>query len=248
MFKRLTRIILLLSLVLVQTSCFEQVVEQTDLSSKKEDPLPPNHPPTTPETPTTVKPSLLANGTMILGSRFFVASVLRNIFTTSDMTTVQIKAFNDIIDAGVYFYPNVFGGAANLYSTRGLKETTSSGCGLACPNESYQDLVLNQPSTPARSVLLGKTCARLLDNTTYLTAGLNKVGVSVTTPTPDVVEFDNNKIVSIYELFYLSSPDPEVAAAVATSVAEAKSKGFSRLDQWRFAYLLICESGHWQML
>lgn len=247
MFKRLIRIIFLLSLVLVQSSCFEQVVEQTDLSSKEE-PLPPNHPPTTPGTPTTAKPSLLANGTMILGSRYFVASVLRNIFTSSDMAAAQIKAFNDIIDTGVFYYPNVFGGAANLYSTRGLKETTSSGCSLACPNESYQDLVLNQPSTPARSVLLGKTCQRLLDSSTYFTSALNKVGVSVTTPTPDVIEFDNNKISSIYELFYLTSPEPDVATAIAASVAEAKTKGFSRLDQWRFAYLLICESGHWQML
>lgn len=247
----MVKIILLLTLVLFETSCFEQVVQQTDLSSKQNEPaLPTNHPPvTSPDAAptTTAKPSILANGTMVMGSRFFVASVLRNIFTASSFTASQTATFNTVIDEGVFRYPNIFGGAANLYSTRGLKEMTDASCFLSCNNENYQDLPLNMASTPARSVLLSKTCQRILDNSVFLTAGLEKIGVTVPMSL-DVQEFDNNKIASIYELFYLNSPDASIQEAVATSVASAKAKGFSKIDQWRFAYLLICESGHWQML
>lgn len=245
------RIVLLLALVVFQSSCFEQVVQQTDMSSKQSDPaLPTNHPPVnSPDSaPTTAaKPSILANGSMVMGSRFFVASVLRNTFTSSSFTASQTATFNTIIDEGIFRYPNIFGGAANLYSTRGLKEMTDASCGLSCNNESYQELPLNMPSTPARSVLLGKTCARILDNSVFLTAGLEKIGVTVPMSL-DVQEFDNSKIASIYELFYLSSADSAILDAVAAGVASAKTKGFSKIDQWRFAYLMICESGHWQML
>lgn len=242
------KILLLLTFIIFQSSCFEQVVEKTDSSAKQEE-LPPNHPPVTPDTPTvTPKPSILANGTMLMGSRFFVASVLRNIFTTSEMTASETLTFNTIIDEGVFRYPNIFGGAANLYSSRGLKEMTDASCNLACSNENYQELPLNMPSTPARSVLLAKTCQRILDSTLFLSAGLSKVGVMVPSPTTNIQEFDNNKIAGIYELFFLSTPDATIQSAITDSVADAKAKGFSKLDQWRFAYLLVCESGHWQML
>jgi hypothetical protein len=203
---------------------------------------------TNPDTSVSAKPSILANGTMVMGSRFFVASVLKNIFTSSSLTASQTITFNTIIDEGVFRYPNIFGGAANLYSTRGMREMTDASCNLACSNENFQELPLNMPSTPARGVLLSKTCARILDNPVFLAAGLEKVGVNIVSPYSDAPDFNNSKIAGIYELFFLNTPDPEIQEALATSVASAKSKSFSKLDQWRFAFLLVCESGHWQML
>lgn len=242
------RIIILATLVLFQSSCFEQVVEQTDLSSKQDPSLPTNHPPVTNPDTVAAKPSILANGSMLMGSRYFVASVLRNVFTSTSLTASQTQTFNTIIDEGVFRYPNIFGGAANLYSTRGMKEMTDATCNLSCNNESYQELPLNMPSTPARSVLLSKTCARILDNSVFLATGLGKVGVNVVSPYSDAPTFDSNKVAGIYELFFLNSPDPEIQSTIAAAVADAQAKGFSKLDQWRFAFLLICESGHWQML
>lgn len=243
------RIILLLTFVLFQSSCFEQVVQSADPNTKNqvEPDLPPDHPPV-PDTETTSKPSILANGTMVLGSRFFVASVLKNIFTTTTLTASQTIQFNKIIDEGLFRYPHIFGGAANLYSTRGMMEMTDARCFLSCSNENYQELPLNMASTPARGVLLSKMCARILDDSAYLAAGLEKVGINIGSPFTAAPDFNNNKIAGIYELFFLNKPDAQIQEALATSVASAKTKGFSNIEQWRFAFLLVCESGQWQML
>jgi len=241
------RSIFILSTFLVLNGCLESVKETVSSSSV---PLPEQHPavdaPMTGSAPQ--KSSNLANGTMMLGSRFFVGSVFKNIFfDPNTMSSGQLKSLNDLLDGTIHKNPDLFGGAPNIYSTRGLKEIPGANCGGRCSNEDLLDLPLMQPSTPARSVILSKACQSVLDNTVFFGEALKKIQINITYASNN--DFDSQKINDVYKLFYLDDLSNEtLKTSLLAAAQEAKRKGFSKLDQWRLIYLMICESGYWQIL
>jgi len=162
------RILLTLTVVHFLVGCLESktlppVQELSSVMPSVTNPVQPVTPIT--QDPGVVAKSIFAQSAMPLGSRYFIASVFRNGFTRSDMTASDHKALNDIFDQTLNKGADVFGGALDFYSTRGMKENIDASCTwTTCSSEAQTKVPLNLPSSPGRSNALGNTCKRVLDN------------------------------------------------------------------------------------
>jgi len=51
------------------------------------------------------------------------------------------------------------------------------------------------------------------------------------------------------KFFYLGvTIEPEIKEAILMSIEESKYLSYGALDQWRLAFMLICQTPYWQIL
>lgn len=241
----MTRVLLVLGIFISMIACTPKSnpPEVQDISPA----LPADHPPTSGMPgglPTGNKvDSLFASGNLYLGSRYYVSSIFRRVFDGSTLTTQQTYDLDDDLDVYILNYPTVLGGAPNLYSTRGFTDVRSAFNPWGQNALMYTPM--NIPSTPARASVITKACRKFLDVDAYFKEALNKISVNYdANPT-----FDANKIGDIYGLFYIDKEiNIDLKTAINSTVTAVKNNGGTNRDQWRQAYLMICESPFWQLL
>jgi hypothetical protein len=238
------RKIIMLSCSLALSACLSEKVG----SSNETVPLPENHPPVG-GTPTTKTSSVATTDvTLLSGDRFFIESTLSNVFMPSGASSGTITSFKTILNSTVHNAAPDFGGAANLYSTLGLKDSSEAartGGNGQFLNESAMQISLMAPPTPARIAVLTDTCRQLSSNDTFLTGALNNISI----PSPTVTAITEPKMLELYGAFSPGSePSSEYLSGLNAliQILNTKTPALTQLEKWRGLVFVICADPYWQ--
>jgi hypothetical protein len=159
-----------------------------------------------------------------MGSRFYVASTLNEIFGTSAETVTSSLVMPNI---------NQFGGPCDPYIEND------------CTEQSQSQAPQIPVTTSARAALTIRACERIVSAdlaiTTAIETVLGSLPAVLSWPTPE-------NTISLFQLFYSDRiPAVEVQAALSGIVQAAQAQSLPPIEAWRFLLFTLCSSPDWQI-
>jgi hypothetical protein len=167
---------------------------------------------------------LAAMGQLRLSDRFYVASLLGQVYATDPAT-------NGILKTLVTLQIPLLGGACDPYQND-------------CASSSQTQTGMIPTMNPARGSLITRACDNLnADDASVKRAVAALDGGPFTTDhAPDV-----DAAAAVFAAFHPQIEAPAaVASGLASVAAAAAGKGYAALDQWRFLLLTVCLAPDWQ--
>jgi hypothetical protein len=158
-----------------------------------------------------------------LGDRFYVASVLSQVFGPESDATVNALIRNN---------PVAFGGPCDQFGREG-------GNGCAGRLSSSQVTIL-PGSMATREGLRMRACEAIVQKDAALVFALTQI----TKASPDKAP-DDATIEGAYELFF---PGAEAPDEVVAALGDVAGQGDKALESWRLVLLTLCLSPDWQLL
>jgi hypothetical protein len=178
-----------------------------------------------------------------VSNRYLKDSTLREIFVADTGLDADDLKISKIIDANIKSHPEAFGGNCSRYDAGCMPKI----CGVkgSDPCEAELAVKMSASPSPGASVLrkgyTSRTCEEILAVDKSVTTALTKAEIKNETQINPLPNSDN--IQAFLNFYYSDRPSTkESLETLEKLVSDAKSKGMSTLDQWRFVILPICMS------
>ena len=177
-------------------------------------------------------------------NRYMLKSVLAELFVADVGLDASDTAIVAVLDNLIVGHPEAFGGNC----TR-----NDPGCSTVCGEFPTSECVgkldtsMTANPTPVLSAIsqgyLTRACEETLNIDKAVNNALSKVGLTSSQPPTD------SDLVPVIQAFYRDKPfDGALVVQLMSVTTEARNKGYSSLDQWRFTLLPLCLSSATELL
>lgn len=177
-------------------------------------------------------------------NRSMLKSNLQEIFVTDGTPDASDTAINTSIQNLVNGRPEAFGGNCSRNDPGCIASCGTSGDSTCV---GLYDVITNASPTPAVNVVtqgyLEQVCEQILSVDKATQTALSKAGV-VSMVAPNATD-----VTTVFRFFNREKPVDTASVNALIDVSDqARQKGYSVLDQWRFLLLPLCASTSGQML